>query len=98
MPIWERGDKGGFALGSLGAFLVIEAREHAEKRGAKPLARLTAVLSDRSKRTPGSVTAALGRLWDKIKQQLRRRPRRRSLGRHRGGAGDRRGTGVSRRP
>ncbi|MFI4960000.1 MAG: beta-ketoacyl-ACP synthase [Hyphomicrobiales bacterium] len=71
VPIWERGDKGGFALGSLGAFLVIEAREHAEKRGAKPLARLTAVLSDRSKRTPGSVTAALGRLWDKIKQKLR---------------------------
>jgi 3-oxoacyl-[acyl-carrier-protein] synthase II len=70
VPIWERGDKGGFALGSLGAFLVIEAREHAEKRGAKPLARLTAVLSDRSKRTPGSVTAALGRLWDKIKQKL----------------------------
>src|SRR5450755_6475 len=71
VPIWERGDKGGFALGSLGAFLVIEAREHAEKRGAKPLARLTAVLSDRSKRTPGSVTAALGRLWDKIKPRLR---------------------------
>jgi 3-oxoacyl-[acyl-carrier-protein] synthase II len=70
-PIWERDGQGGFALGSLGAFLVIEARAHAEKRGAKPLARLTAVLSDRSKRTPGSVTAALGRLWDKIKQQLR---------------------------
>jgi 3-oxoacyl-[acyl-carrier-protein] synthase II len=70
-PIWERSGQGGFALGSLGAFLVIEAREHAEKRGAKPLARLTAVLSDRSKRTPGSVTAALGRLWDKVKQQLR---------------------------
>jgi 3-oxoacyl-[acyl-carrier-protein] synthase II len=69
-PIWERDGQGGFALGSLGAFLVIEARAHAEKRGAKPLARLTAVLSDRSKRTPGSVTAALGRLWDKIKQQL----------------------------
>ena len=69
-PIWERGDQGGFALGSLGAFLVIEAREHAEQRGAKPLARLTAVLSDRSKRTPGSVTAALGRLWDKVKQKL----------------------------
>jgi 3-oxoacyl-[acyl-carrier-protein] synthase II len=69
-PVWERGDNGGFALGSLGAFLVIEARAHAEKRGAKPLARLTAVLSDRSKRTPGSVTAALGRLWNKIKPQL----------------------------
>src|SRR5690242_12047868 len=33
-PVWQRGsDKGGFALASLGAFLVIEAREHAEKRG-----------------------------------------------------------------
>jgi len=70
VPIWERKDQGGFALGSLGAFLVIEARAHAEKRGAKPLARLTAVLSDRSKRAPGSVTAALERLWDKLKQQL----------------------------
>ena len=58
-PVWERGDKGGFALGSLGAFLVIEAREHAEKRGAKPLARLTAVVSDRSNRRPGDVTASL---------------------------------------
>ena len=46
-PVWERGENGGLALGSLGAFLVIEAREHAEKRGAKPLARLTAVVSDR---------------------------------------------------
>jgi 3-oxoacyl-(acyl-carrier-protein) synthase len=38
-PVWERGDKAGFALGSLGAFLVIEARDHAEARGAKPLGR-----------------------------------------------------------
>ena len=39
-PIWERGGKDGFALGSLGAFLVIEGRDHAEERGAKPLAKL----------------------------------------------------------
>jgi 3-oxoacyl-[acyl-carrier-protein] synthase II len=70
-PVWERGENGGFALGSLGAFLVIEAREHAEKRGAKPLARLTAVLSDRSKRAPGTVNAALTRLWDKIKAKVK---------------------------
>ncbi len=69
-PVWERGENGGFALGSLGAFLVIEAREHAEKRGAKPLARLTAVLSGRSNRQPGSVTAALTRLWDRIKDKV----------------------------
>ncbi len=69
-PVWERGENGGLALGSLGAFLVIEAREHAEKRGAKPLARLTAVVSDRSGRKPGAITAVLARLWDKIKDKV----------------------------
>ncbi len=70
-PVWERGKPGGFALGSLGAFLVLEAHEHADARGAKPLARLTAVLSDRTKRHPGSITAGLGRLWDKIKDKVK---------------------------
>jgi 3-oxoacyl-[acyl-carrier-protein] synthase II len=69
-PVWERGAKPGFALGSLGAFLVIEARDHAETRGAKPLARLSAVVSDRSNRRPGDVTATLTRLWDKIKARV----------------------------
>lgn len=70
-PVWERGEKGGFALGSLGAFLVIEASEHAIARGAKPLARLSAVVSDRSRRQPGTVNAALTRLWDKIKEDVK---------------------------
>ena len=70
-PVWERGDQGGFVLGSLGAFLVIEARDHAEARGAKPLARLTTVLSDRTTRQPGTVVAALTRLWDKIKDKVK---------------------------
>lgn len=70
-PIWERGDKGGFAVGSLGAFLVLEGRDHAEKRGAKPLARLTAVLSDRSNRRPGELSASLTRLWDKLKDKVK---------------------------
>jgi len=70
-PIWERGSRGGFALGSLGAFLVVEARDHAEARGAKPFARLSAVLSDRCKRKSGSVTTALGSLWDKIKDKVK---------------------------
>ena len=44
------------ALGSLGAFLVLEAREHAAARNAKPLARLASVQSDRSNRQPGDVS------------------------------------------
>src|ERR1700744_4530410 len=53
-PIWARGKKAGFALGSAGAFLVIESRAHAEARGAKPYARLTRVVADRaSRKGPG---------------------------------------------
>ena len=71
-PVWERGNgKGGFALASLGAFLVVEARDHAEKRGAKPLSRLTAVVSDRANRKPGTITQVLSRLWDKLKDRIK---------------------------
>jgi len=70
-PVWERGtENGGFALGSLGAFLVIEARDHAEKRGAKPLGRLSAVVSDRANRQPGTTTQTLAALWDRLKGQI----------------------------
>lgn len=71
VPVWERSAAPGFALGSLGAFLVIESRQHAQARGARPLARLTTVLSERSKRTPGAVTAALARMWDKIRDTVK---------------------------
>ncbi len=71
VPVWERKEgSSGFAMASLGAFLVIEARDHAEKRGAKPLARLAAVVSDRANRQPGTITQALSRLWDRIKTQI----------------------------
>jgi 3-oxoacyl-[acyl-carrier-protein] synthase II len=65
-PVWERGPNGGFAAGSLGAFLVIEERAHAHARGAKPFARLTRIESDRSNRQPGAVTATLRAMWEKI--------------------------------
>ena len=70
-PVWERSNKAGFAFGSLGAFLVIEARDYAERRGAKPFARLAGVVSGRSRREPGGVTAALGQLWQQIKARLK---------------------------
>jgi len=71
-PVWERaGRGGGLALGSLGAFLVIEADSHAKARGAKPIARLSAVTSELSRREPGEVRTALERMWDKIAPQLK---------------------------
>jgi 3-oxoacyl-[acyl-carrier-protein] synthase II len=70
-PVWERKDgAGGFALGSLGAFLVIEARDHAEERGAKPLGRLAAVVADRATRKPGTTTETISRLWDSVKDKI----------------------------
>ncbi len=70
-PVWERGPGGGFALGSMGAFLVLESRAHAQARGAKALAQLSSVVSDRSKRQPGTVAGALQRLWEGMTQRLR---------------------------
>ncbi|CEJ13972.1 3-oxoacyl-[acyl-carrier-protein] synthase 2 [bacterium YEK0313] len=70
-PVWERQSAGGGTiLGSVGAFLVIEAREHAEKRGAKPIARLTTVTSDRTARKPGQAEHSLAVQWNAISPQL----------------------------
>ena len=66
-PVWARDENSGFALGSGGAFLVIESRKHAEARGAKPYARLTNVVADQARRkNPGEVTATLKALWSKL--------------------------------
>jgi 3-oxoacyl-[acyl-carrier-protein] synthase II len=71
VPVWDREASPGFALGSLGAFLVIESRKHAQARGAKRFARLSAVHSDWSRRkNPGDVTATLGKLWGKVASHL----------------------------
>jgi 3-oxoacyl-[acyl-carrier-protein] synthase II len=66
-PVWEREGHSGFALGSAGAFLVIESKAHATARGAKPFARLTSTVADHSRRKqPGEVTATLDTLWSQL--------------------------------
>jgi 3-oxoacyl-[acyl-carrier-protein] synthase II len=66
-PVWARKEHAGFALGSAGAFLVIESKAHAQARGAKPFARLTNVVSDLSQRKhPGDVTLSLEKLWSRL--------------------------------
>jgi 3-oxoacyl-[acyl-carrier-protein] synthase II len=62
-PVWDRARQPGFALGSMGAFLVLESAEHARARGATPLARLAAAVNTRSDRQPGAVAASLEKLW-----------------------------------
>jgi 3-oxoacyl-[acyl-carrier-protein] synthase II len=65
-PVWKRGSKGGFLYGSLGAFIVLESRAHADARGAKRAARLSTVVSEHSARKPGDVEASLDRMWGRL--------------------------------
>jgi 3-oxoacyl-[acyl-carrier-protein] synthase II len=66
-PVWAREQNSGFAMGSAGVFLVMESREHAEARGAKPYARLTKVVADLAQRKqPGAVTRSLESLWPRL--------------------------------
>ena len=67
-PVWARDeDHSGFALGSAGVFLVMESREHAEARGAKPYAKLSKVVAGLAQRNqPGAVTKSLETLWPKL--------------------------------
>ncbi len=55
--VWSRqAEGGGMVLGSLGCFLVIESRAHAEARGAPPVARIAAIKTGRTARRPGDAT------------------------------------------
>jgi 3-oxoacyl-[acyl-carrier-protein] synthase II len=69
-PVWDRGPKGGIAVATLGAFLVLESRQHAEARGARPRARIAPVYSDCDSRQPGVTETALRRqlnaIWSKV--------------------------------
>ena len=69
-----REPKGGFALGSGGAFLVIESRAHAEARGAKPFARLPSVVADLSHRKRPATSP---RRWNSCGPSSARFPTRR---------------------
>ncbi len=58
-PVFAPGRAPGMAAGSVGTFLVLELQEHAEARGAKPIARLKAVQSSRARREAGGLKRAL---------------------------------------
>lgn len=65
--VWERAARGGgMVLGSVAAFLVLEERTHAQARGARALAKVSAVLSDRTARQGGAVRAKLHELWGSL--------------------------------
>jgi 3-oxoacyl-[acyl-carrier-protein] synthase II len=71
-PVWDRGPEGGIAFTTIGAFLMLESKEHAMARGARPRARISSVLSDRNDRNPGDAEASLRRQWSTFAGQVDR--------------------------
>lgn len=65
-PIWSRKpeDGGGMILGSVGAFLVLESRAHAEARGARIYATIDAIGGDRGSRDGDRLEQRLQYLTD----------------------------------
>ncbi len=69
--VWSREDTdGGMVMGSAGAFLILESRQHAEARGAKPYARINKVVADRCSRQPGAARKVADGLFDQIKTAI----------------------------
>ena len=69
--VWARAEgEGGMILGSMGAFLVIESRPHAEARGRRPYARLASVMGARGRREPGVARANAERQMDALRPHL----------------------------
>src|SRR4051812_15042313 len=60
--VWARqAQGGGMLLGSVGCFLVVESREHAQARAATALAHIAAIATDRCRRGSGEATAIADR-------------------------------------
>jgi 3-oxoacyl-[acyl-carrier-protein] synthase II len=69
--VWSRNARGGgMILGTIGAFLVLESREHARDRGARIAAVLGPTMADRCARAPGAATENARRLWSRMRGTL----------------------------
>ncbi|MFU0503322.1 beta-ketoacyl-ACP synthase [Pseudaminobacter sp. NGMCC 1.201702] len=66
-PVWQRdgADGGGVVSGSGAAFLVLESREHAQKRGHHAYAQLGPVISGRARRSRENLADAISSLLDR---------------------------------
>jgi 3-oxoacyl-[acyl-carrier-protein] synthase II len=71
-PIWDRGPVGGIAFATLGAFLILESRDHAQARGAPARARISPIHSGRNRRQPGDIPATLRRQWQAVEPAVDR--------------------------
>ncbi|WP_404933167.1 beta-ketoacyl-ACP synthase [Nitratireductor sp. ac15] len=67
-PVWQRADAegGGVVTGSGASFLVLESREHAEKRGRNAYASMGPVVSRRTRRRSEPLVAGITEMLDRL--------------------------------
>ena len=72
-PVWDRGPHGGIAFGTMGAFLVLESREHARSaRREAAGADFAGVFRPQCRATRAKPKRSLRRQWDAIAPQVDR--------------------------
>ena len=69
--VWSRHERrgGGVITGSGGAFIVLESRGHAEARGARIYAQLSAIAGNQTRRSAGGLQASIAALLAKVDPQ-----------------------------
>ncbi|WP_367714874.1 beta-ketoacyl-ACP synthase [Nitratireductor sp. GISD-1A_MAKvit] len=67
-PVWQRAESegGGVVSGSGAAFLILESREHAEKRGRKAYASIGPVVSRRTRRKSEPLATGIAEMLDRL--------------------------------
>jgi 3-oxoacyl-[acyl-carrier-protein] synthase II len=70
-PVWHRTKgRGGFIIGSMGVFLILESAVHARKRGKAPYCRVAGAVARHGERRAGASKEQMLNAWTELQQKI----------------------------